>query len=304
MEPNDTFIPQLTTTDWNREWMRLQDARKAADDAAYWDKRAQTFHKKPGASPYVDTFIEYMGLEPTDSVFDMGCGNGALSIPLAVAGHEVIAADFSRGMLDSLEAEAARFEDLPLCIKQFSWSDDWASHGVTEGCVNVSIASRSIATHDLQDSLVKLSSTARKRCCITLPVGSSPRTDANILSQLGLQPRLGRDFVYAFMILVHLGYLPEVRYIPSIRRDTYDSSEEAFESLSKMVIDATRGIANENETRKGLDDLRTWVTHNIVENPERGEMGPDGLPQKELILKTPRKTTWAFISWNTHPEIR
>ena len=30
---DDTFMPLLTTTDWNEEWKRLQTARKRADDA-------------------------------------------------------------------------------------------------------------------------------------------------------------------------------------------------------------------------------------------------------------------------------
>lgn len=43
---------------------------------------------------------------PTDSVLDFGCGTGALALPLAPLVHRVLAADFSRGMLDVLENKA------------------------------------------------------------------------------------------------------------------------------------------------------------------------------------------------------
>ena len=40
------------------------------------------------------------------NVFDMGCGTGALAVPLGLAGHKVVAADFSRGMLDRMSGSA------------------------------------------------------------------------------------------------------------------------------------------------------------------------------------------------------
>lgn len=291
------FTPKLTTTDWNEEWITLQDARRAADDASYWDERSKTFHKSGKPSPYANLFIEYAQIAPKDTIFDMGCGNGALSIPLAIAGHEVIAADFSRGMLDSLEAEAQCHGNLSIDVRQFSWEDDWAAHGMSPKSVDVAIASRSIATHNLKESLMKLNEVARKRCCITLPVGSSPRTDAAILSAIGIQADLGKDFVYAFMILQHCGLLPEVRYIPSTRHDTFASTDEAFESLKRMVLDAGRELLDEQEMTQALNRLHTWVNENVMANPHEGQCGADGLPEKALVLRQERKVVWAFISW-------
>ncbi len=101
---HDEFTPLLTTTDWNEEWKELQKVRRHADDAAFWDKRSATFTTKDAPNLYVEKFLGYADIRPGETVFDMGCGTGALAVPLGEAGHKVVAADFSQGMLDQMQA--------------------------------------------------------------------------------------------------------------------------------------------------------------------------------------------------------
>ena len=293
-----TFTPQLTTIDWAQEWQNLQVARKASDDPAFWNERSKTYNCGRRTSPYAHQFIELAEIQPEETVFDMGCGTGALSIPLGLAGHSVIAGDFSEGMLGVLQRDCANLGITTVQTKVMSWEDDWVAHGVLPNSVDVAVASRSIATADMRDSLERLTSVARRRACITLPTGSSPRTDERILSAIGIQDQLGRDFLYAFMILVQMGYQPEVRYIPSERHDTYASFDEAFENLTKMVYDAAEAMLSEAETARALENLKTWLTDNLIDNPEQGRADASGEPQKAYMLKKPRIVTWAHISWN------
>jgi SAM-dependent methyltransferase len=293
----DTMIePTLTLTDWNGEWVALQKARKHPDSAAYWDERSKTFHKASPSS-YSSDFIRLLALDPDDTVFDMGCGNGAISIPLAAAWHKVVAADFSRGMLDSLQEQAREQGVEGIDVRQVSWEDDWQAAGITPGFVDVAVASRSIVTADLRDSLGRMSKVARKRCAITLPTGNSPRADADILKAIGLQPRLRSDYLYAFMILAQMGYTPRVDYIPSTRFDSWDSFEAAYESLKKMVDDTAADILPEQDVEGGLERLRSWLKDNLVDNPEAGQINEFGDSQGKYMLAHHRKITWAFISW-------
>ena len=165
---HDEFTPLLTATDWNEEWKELQKVRRHADDAAFWDKRSATFTTKDAPNLYVEKFLEYAEIRPGETVFDMGCGTGALAVPLGEAGHKVVAADFSQGMLDQMQARLDAAGVRTVFPKLMSWEDDWPAFGVREGMTDVAVASRSIATADLRDALLRLTEVARRRVCITL----------------------------------------------------------------------------------------------------------------------------------------
>ena len=292
------FTPLLSTTDWNEEWKRLQIARRKADNSAYWDKRSKTFSTKDAPNAYVDRFLELARIEPGETVFDMGCGTGALSVPLGKRGHKVVAADFSQGMLGQLREALDREGVRTVFPKQMTWADDWPSLGVRPGMVDVALASRSVATADLRDSLLRLTDVARRRVCVTLATGSSPRTDERILNAMGLSSVLGRDYLYAFNILANAGLRPEVSYIDSERTDTFDSLDDAYDAFARMADAAVGATVGAEERAEAFGRLRRWLEENLVPNERAGQPDKKGLPEKSLRLREPRTVTWAFIAWN------
>ena len=328
LDEGGEFTPLLTTVNWNDEWKALQKSRKAADTRDFWNERSKTFGQKKNRSTYAQDFLRAAAVEPGDVVFDMGCGNGALAIPLARAGHKVIAADFSSGMLDALERAAADagVADLVQPL-QLSWNDPWdawVAAGVREGVADVAFASRSIATNDLLDSLLRLDRVARKRCCITLSTGASPRLDEQILEDLGIQAQMGRDFLYAFNILAAAGVHPSVTYLNNARHDKYDSREEACASLERMLEDVKRKLPEAQHAQLEAR-FNAWVRDNLRcvhggaegagaaggadsgagaegagTSSGAGASGGAGAEGSETFwqLSRPRKTQWAFISWN------
>ena len=282
----ETFTPLLTTTDWNEEWKQLQVARKRADDAAFWDDKAKTFPVKHGSQArYVEQFLKLAAIRPDETILDMGCGTGALATPLAQMGNHVIACDFSRGMLDKMLQDQAELGIEGIDARQMSWADDWEQLGVAPKSVDVALASRSIATDDLEAALLKLDRTARRRVCITLPCGPSPRVDERLLSAVGFQKQAGRDFLYAFNILAAHGLNPEVAYIESVRMDYFGTFAEALSSFSDILEQALMGLVTADEIAAIPSRLHPWLEANLIQDESGYHLAED------------RKVIWAFLAW-------
>ena len=297
----ESFEPLLTTKDWNEEWKELQKQRRHADNAEYWDGRSKTFSDKDVPNPYVERFIELSEIRPGESVFDMGCGTGALALPLARAGHPVLAADFSQGMLEQLGANAEARGVTGVERRLLSWNDDWedwCAAGAGTDAADLALASRSIATYDLRESLLRLTEVARRRCCITLAAGVSPRIDMRVMDAVGVKPAATHDYLYAFNILANEGLSPQVSYIQSARVQTFDSPEEAFDKLAAMIDDPVFEPLPEAERERAFARLREWLEGDLVENEQAGAPDRKGVPQGRLRLSEPRRFAWAFIAWD------
>jgi SAM-dependent methyltransferase len=247
-------------------------------DSSRWDAMAPTYAHKPRRSDYLTQLQEMLDarLCPGESVFDMGCGPGVMALPLARAGHDVVAVDFSDGMLAQLEASVAA-EGLEGKVRAFkrAWQDDWTDLPVAD----VALSSRSMTTRDFADAVEKLESKARRLVVVTTSAGEAPWFD------LTLHRALGRDvdvvsfsapFVMLLNYLVQSGRFPAVSYITYNRRP---SSSDADELASFM--------------RKAADvrpDEEEAFERFFAEHLETGE---DGRVQMDYE----QRVRWAVLSW-------
>ncbi len=284
--------------DFNEEWKRAQLLRAPLKDAAHWTKKSARYDSRDAKNAYAEAFLELANVESGETVFDMGCGTGILAVPLALAGHEVYAADFSEGMLGKLSENMAANGTRSITPIHMSWEDDWEACGIVEGMVDVAFASRSIAVADLEAALGKLTAVARRRCCITLTTGTSPTVDPNILRAIQVPVSPTRDFVYAFGILAQQGFEPTVDYIHSTRKDTFDTQAEALEDFSRMIDLSCPSLSGE-ERKAAIRRLDAWLSEHIVDNPDAGKPDKKGLPEGLLCLDMLRTVSWAFIAWDT-----
>lgn len=295
METNS--LSTLQSTDWNAEWKMLQAARNRKDDAKFWDARAKS-HFSMNPTPYTRDFMRLAQVEPGERVMDMGCGTGVLAVEYAKLGCPVVAADFSEGMLSQTRANVERAGvQASVEMRKLSWTQDWDAAGIGRDSVDVAVASRSIATDDLQDALDKMSSVARRRCCITLTTSFSPRADPRVLRECGIPNRHGRDFQYALNILVNEGMLPTCDYIVSERKDTFESLGDARQAMDHMVT-AALGRTDAASLAEARGRLSRWLEANLVENEETGLPDDHGNPQERLRLRENRLFVWAFIAWD------
>jgi SAM-dependent methyltransferase len=221
-----------------------------------------------------------MDLRPGESVLDVGCGSGALALPLARAGHTVVGLDFSAGMLDLLRRHAAEEGLTNLRTVQAAWDDDWRAAGVA--AADVVIASRSLDVRDLRSALEKLGAFARRRVCVTLPA------DGLLYPQLLAHEAVGRpcsrrgDQTTAVNVLRQMGIAPEVGLLEHVSAGRYESPEVALESLRRMIhpVDEREELA-----------LARYVAEHFTE-----ETAPD-VPttwkqEPEIAVR------WAFLAWD------
>lgn len=276
----------FTEIDYASSWVELQKARRAPDNSAYWDKRSENYGgRRP--SGYADQFIGKIGLDPDDTVFDMGCGTGAIALPLARAGHRVIAADFSQGMLDRMPEDARRdaaggVTGLDnITVHRFSWEDDWAAQGVTEKCVDVAVASRSMAVADLGRAIDKLTAVARKKVAVTLSTDGNPRCNSTILHAIGRESVSEYDAIFAINILWQKGLHPSVSYIDAPRVSRHATRQEAIDHARETLEPMT-----EAERRR----FASFSDEHLVEVEE------DGL--RWWMFDYKRQPTWAHIMWD------
>ena len=293
---NGCLIPE-TSIEWNELWRLKQSTHKLDHDAKFWNERAKSFTNKDTPGSYTDRFLELADIHAGESVMDMGCGTGNLSIPLASAGHQVLAADFSSVMLEKLKERASAGGLNNIKALELSWEDDWVAAGIKPKSFDVCLASRSIATSDIRSALLKLCETARRYVCITLSCDSSPRIDDRALREIGIQIHSSYDDVYALAILQGEGYFPKIDYIKTKRIDTFDSFDAALEKYTAMidaVIEQIKSEESKISREEAISKMKDWLGANLIEAHYDED---DGNNSRHLRLKVPRDTTWAFMSW-------
>lgn len=76
--------------------------------ADHWDGAAERYEKTahPYTTRYVDAALAHVPLTPASRVLDVAAGTGALALAAARAGAQVLATDFSPGMVARIAAKA------------------------------------------------------------------------------------------------------------------------------------------------------------------------------------------------------
>lgn len=162
-------------------------------------------------------------------------------------------------------------------LRQLSWLGDWDDLSVPD----VFLASRSLYSTDLHETILKMKRHARRRICLTVSTADGPAHDNAMLRAIG-RPRSERsEFVYVVNLLLQMGRFPELSYISHIKPVFGSTAEEL-----RSEFEREDGPFTPEEARL-LEEF-------IAEQFEPAEK-PDGTPA--MTRRYDRPVRWAFIAW-------
>lgn len=233
-----------------------------------WDKKATDFNGKVFQSAYNGEFIRRVKLDAGDTLLDIGCGVGNLSLAFAQKAGQVYALDYSSAMLSFLKENMAKEHITNITPLELSWDDSWEKVPKAD----VVIASRSMEVEDMETALKKMDAKAKKVVYLTYKAGGS-FIDPVSLEVIGRDVEAKPDYIYILNILYTMGINASLDFIESEGKGNYIAS-------SKEYADSVRW---------SLGELTAEEEAKLVRHYE----SLDEKQKKELS----RPVKWAFIYW-------
>ena len=205
---------------------------KGKDD---WNKKAVNMNSKIHKSIYNEDFLSAIDLEGCETILDVGCGVGNLSLKLAPKVKKVYSMDYATSMLEYLNQNAKEQNITNIESIEGSWYDSWDD--IPEA--DVVIASRSMEVKDMKGALEKINSKAKKRAYITYKVGGS-FLDEDITTAINKDIVKKPDYIYIVNILYLMGINASVNFLRSEGRSAmYTDADSFVKSVAWSLGDLT-----------------------------------------------------------------
>lgn len=205
-----------------------------SNDGANWDNTAHMYNEMTKMEKNSTAYtLSLLPITKKDSVVDIGCGPGRLSVPLAQMAKRVTSVDAFGKMLEFAKANAKKAGLKNINFIQKSWTDEDALKLI--GKHDIAIASRSVGLSDIE----KLNKIAKKYAVMICFFKSSLRQIAqNFLVGVKEQKMPPQPFKQdermlgyniTFNLLYDMGANPNVRIITDIYEKDFESKAQAYE---------------------------------------------------------------------------
>ena len=249
-------------------------SQKHTHDLEFWEKRSSSFAEHAGKTHYPNEFLKLLSLAPDYTVLDMGCGGGALAVPIASKVKKVTAVDFSPSMLAIVENICRERNITNIETIHGEWDSDWAALGIEK--YDIAIASRSLRAENCVPYIQKLINAARRQVFISAPEGNGP-LDTKLLEFAGRETSVKADYRQFMDLLGNMGIRARLSFIEENHTNRWRNFDEAFESQKWMFFGATP-----DEEEK----IRLYLEQNLI--------------QKDGMLQLPYERTcrWAVMWWD------
>ena len=262
-DPNDV--------DWVKFWGERLENKINKD----WDKAAPGFYKRTRKDDYQDALFDKLILDKNDTVLDVGCGEGSITIPIAKKVKKVIGVDSSPKMLEylekrSIENDVENIETILKPIEEITYEDI--------GDVDVVVCSRSLnGIIPIDKTLEELNKIANKYVFITIFGPENKKIEKDFENEIGIKTEDFPDYNYFFNIMFNLGIYANIERFDLNNYREYDSIDEAAGN-GKFRTD----LYNDNEKELLKEYLKRVLTYN---------------EETEKYYNVKDKADWILIWW-------
>lgn len=220
---------------------RAEDSGDRGPKRGYggWDNQAEFYNRMAKMeAEFTLNQINCFDTSKEDTVLDVGCGPGRITVPMAKRAKSVMSLDASPKMLEFCAANAREAGLDNVTTKLFDWETEDIS---TLGKFDIVIASRTVALQDL----VRLSSLAKKYVAIVIwahGYPSIPGIVGKLFKGTEERPmpgppqhrdrRLGNNLWYNRVY--DLGFDPNLNIVEDGFTRTFENRQQAYEELRKL----------------------------------------------------------------------
>ena len=210
--------------DWCGFWAEKLSDKKDKN----WDKAAEGFYKRTKNEDYNTALFSKLILNENDTVLDVGCGEGSITIPLSGKVKNVIGVDSSPKMLEYLKKRADEhnidnIETKLMAIEDIKYEDF--------GDIDVVVCSRSLnGIVPIEKVLNELNKIANKYVFITIFGPENKKIEKDFDREIGKKTEDFPDYNYFFNILFNMGIYANVERFDLNNYREYDSIEEAMDN--------------------------------------------------------------------------
>ena len=234
---------------WNEFWAEKLSNKKDKD----WDKAAPGFYRRTKKEDYNDALFDKLILNKDDTVLDVGCGEGSVTIPLAKRVKKVIGLDSSPKMLEYLE-KRANDNDIDNIECNLKPIEDISYDEI--GDMDVVVCSRSLnGIIPIEDVLAELNKIANKYVFITIFGPENKKIEKDFDKELGIKTEDFPDYNYFFNILFNMGIYANIERFDLNNYREYSSIDEAMDN-GKFRLD----LYSDSEKEKLRDYLERILT--------------------------------------------
>ena len=210
------------------DWLGFWEEKLSTKVDKDWDKAAPGFYKRTRKDDYQTALFDKLILDENDTVLDVGCGEGSVTIPIAKRVKKVTGLDSSPKMLEYLKKRAedndiSNIETILKPIEEIKYDEI--------GDVDVVICSRSLnGIIPIEEVLGELDKIANKYVFITVFGPENKKIEKDFDKEIGIKTEDFPDYNYFFNILFNMGIYANVERFDLNNYREYESIEEAMDN--------------------------------------------------------------------------